>query len=58
MGRPSRAPAPLHPTAAGQSYVLDIACRQLTIGIELDGGHHGEQIERDEARTTYFAAHG
>ena len=39
-------------------YVIDIACRQLKIGIELDGGHHGEQIERDEARTAYLAAHG
>nr|WP_295560307.1 DUF559 domain-containing protein [uncultured Sphingomonas sp.] len=38
--------------------VIDIACRQLKLGIELDGGHHGDQIERDEARTAYLAAHG
>ena len=39
-------------------FIIDIACRSLKLGIELDGGHHGLQIERDEARTVYLAAQG
>ncbi|MEH3158640.1 MAG: DUF559 domain-containing protein [Sphingomonas taxi] len=38
--------------------VIDLACRSLKIGIELDGGHHGEQVARDEARTRYLEAQG
>ena len=39
-------------------YILDIACRSLKIGIELDGGHHGEIVEQDATRTAYLAAQG
>lgn len=39
-------------------YIIDIACRSLRIGIELDGGHHGEQLARDETRSAYLAAKG
>jgi very-short-patch-repair endonuclease len=39
-------------------FIIDIACRSLKLGIELDGGHHGLQIERDEARAAYLAAKG
>ncbi len=39
-------------------YILDIACRSLKIGIELDGGHHGDMMEKDAARTAYLAGQG
>ena len=39
-------------------YIIDIACRSLKIAVELDGGHHGEQVEADQARTAYFEAQG
>ena len=39
-------------------YIIDIACRSLKIAIELDGGHHGEQIAADDERTAYLEAHG
>jgi very-short-patch-repair endonuclease len=39
-------------------FVLDLACRSLKIGIELDGGHHAEQVEEDAARTAYLEANG
>ena len=39
-------------------YIIDIACRSLKIGIELDGGHHAERAEEDAARTTYLEQQG
>lgn len=39
-------------------FVIDLACRSLKVGIELDGGHHGQQVMRDQARTRYLEAQG
>ncbi|MEO5494068.1 MAG: DUF559 domain-containing protein [Sphingomonas sp.] len=39
-------------------YIIDIACRSLKIAIELDGGHHGDQIAADEKRSAYLEANG
>ena len=39
-------------------FIIDLACRSLKIGIELDGGHHASQIGKDDARTAYLAAQG
>ena len=39
-------------------YVIDLACRSLKLGVELDGAHHADQIEQDQRRTDILAAHG
>ncbi len=39
-------------------YIVDIACRSVKLGVELDGGHHALQVEADEARSRYLAAQG
>lgn len=39
-------------------FIVDIACRSIKLAIELDGGHHGEQVEADRARTAYLKAQG
>lgn len=39
-------------------YVVDFACMERHLVIELDGGHHAEQLERDEARTAFLNAEG
>ena len=39
-------------------YILDLACRSLKLGIELDGGHHGSQLAKDAARTGYLQRQG
>ncbi len=39
-------------------YILDFACRTLRVGIELDGGHHGERLAEDAARNAYLEARG
>lgn len=39
-------------------FIIDLACRSAKVAVELDGGHHGEQIEHDEARTRYLEAQG
>ena len=33
------------------AYVLDSCCLAVRLGIEVDGGVHDDQAERDEART-------
>ena len=33
------------------SYILDFACIDLKLAIELDGGQHANNIEADEMRT-------
>lgn len=39
-------------------YVLDFYCEEARLGIELDGGQHGqpEREARDETRTAFFAS--
>ena len=39
-------------------FIVDLACRALRIAIELDGGHHAEQVEQDAVRTAYLEAAG
>ena len=39
-------------------YVLDFACVQRHMAIELDGGQHAEDLERDEQRTAWLAQRG
>lgn len=35
-------------------YIVDFACIERQIVIELDGGQHQEQLEYDEQRTEYL----
>ncbi|MGI9180561.1 MAG: endonuclease domain-containing protein [Longimicrobiaceae bacterium] len=39
-------------------FVLDFYCPSAKLAIEVDGGIHDQQQERDEARTAELTAHG
>jgi very-short-patch-repair endonuclease len=39
-------------------YVADFLCVEVKLIIELDGGQHGEQIDKDAARTKVLEAAG
>ena len=41
-------------------YIVDFACRERDLVVELDGGQHGHdsEISRDNERTQGIAAHG
>jgi len=39
-------------------YVLDLACRQAKLGVELDGSQHLDQVDYDERRTEFLRAQG
>ncbi|BBL70539.1 endonuclease domain-containing protein [Methylogaea oryzae] len=39
-------------------YVADFLCMQPKLIIELDGGQHGEQLEKDQHRTQYLETLG
>src|SRR5271169_7014542 len=39
-------------------YIADFACHQLKLVIELDGGQHGSQIQKDDARTVRLESEG
>jgi very-short-patch-repair endonuclease len=39
-------------------FIVDFASYQLKIVIELDGGQHAEQVERDAKRTEFLNAEG
>ena len=39
-------------------YIVDFACHDLKIVIEIDGGQHAEQMERDERRTEFLKSEG
>jgi len=39
-------------------YVVDFACVNARLVIEVDGGQHAEAIERDERRTAWLEAGG
>jgi very-short-patch-repair endonuclease len=40
------------------SFIVDFANYQLKIAIEIDGGQHAQQIERDARRTKFLESEG
>ena len=44
-----------HPLAP---YVVDFVCIESKLIVEIDGGHHLEQISRDEKRTAFLESKG
>lgn len=40
------------------NYVVDFVCFEKSLVIELDGGQHAEQVDRDAARTQWLEAQG
>ena len=40
------------------SYVVDFICYDKKLIIELDGGHHANQIEEDSKRTEWLEGEG
>jgi len=43
---------------AGGRFVLDFYCAAHRLAVEVDGGVHDRQVERDAARTAQIEAHG
>jgi very-short-patch-repair endonuclease len=39
-------------------YIADFACHELKLVIEIDGGQHGAQTEKDEMRTRRLESEG
>jgi very-short-patch-repair endonuclease len=39
-------------------YILDFCCDEKKLGIELDGGQHGEAIGYDQQRDSWLQTHG
>ncbi len=39
-------------------YVVDLYCFEARLAIELDGGQHSEQTERDAERTAFLESEG
>ena len=39
-------------------YIIDLACRQAKLAIELDGSQHAEAIEYDACRTAFLEQEG
>ena len=39
-------------------FIADFYCHEARLIIEIDGGIHTQQIEKDEARTDYFEQRG
>ena len=40
------------------SYVVDFACFEQRLVIEVDGGHHGEQVGYDRLRAEWLESQG
>lgn len=40
------------------TYIVDFFCFEKSLVIEIDGGHHTEQTEYDDARTSWLEANG
>ena len=40
------------------SYVLDFACVDQQLAVEVDGGQHAVDVAKDEARTAYLEVRG
>jgi adenine-specific DNA-methyltransferase len=38
--------------------ICDFVCIDRQVVIEVDGGHHADQVEKDEARTAYLESKG
>lgn len=41
-----------------EKYILDFACVELKIAVEVDGGQHMENAKQDEMRTAWLATQG
>jgi very-short-patch-repair endonuclease len=41
-----------------EPYIVDFICREKSIIIELDGGHHAENVIYDQERTLFLEAKG
>jgi very-short-patch-repair endonuclease len=39
-------------------YVADFLCERARLVVEVDGGQHGDNVKRDEARTRWLEARG
>jgi very-short-patch-repair endonuclease len=39
-------------------YIADFCCVERLLVVELDGGQHAEQIDKDERRTAYLTERG
>ena len=39
-------------------YIADFACMEKRLIIEVDGGQHSDQVERDDARTEFLEREG
>ena len=39
-------------------YIVDFVCFEARLIVELDGGHHADQLEYDEKRTTWLESQG
>lgn len=39
-------------------YVLDFACVELLLAVEIDGGQHAERVEQDALRTRFLVQNG
>jgi very-short-patch-repair endonuclease len=51
-GRHFRRQVPIGP------YVVDFACLEAKVLIEVDGGQHAEALDYDASRTSWLEAHG
>ena len=40
------------------TYIVDFACHQLRVAIEIDGGQHAEQVARDARHTKFLESQG
>lgn len=40
------------------SYIVDFLCPEAALVVELDGGHHAEQVDYDARRTAYLESLG
>jgi len=39
-------------------YIVDFACHRPKIVVEIDGGQHAQQLERDARRTSFLQSEG
>lgn len=42
----------------GKRYVVDFICLEKKLVIEVDGGHHADQVQEDLQRETWLKAEG
>lgn len=41
-----------------EPYIVDLACREVKLAVELDGSQHSEAVEYDARRTAFLEAQG